>query len=207
MTTVGDITALILALGIGALISYLLGQRQTTDLMHRIRDALLNKSHVSLEEEFVMTALLAEKLKAECWGKPSVIFAVTPGGCMVAEWLSRRFLGDFRHPIPVCTLVFESVRSGSGESSTSTAFHWPQVQPSHVWPIPEDGRVLVVSDICRGGVTLGAALHYLVNSYGATRVEAATLMSHVDSYTRPRFYAVATDKAVRFDWKDDAPCH
>jgi len=85
---------------VGGLLTWIIGKAQQAYLLRRLRDTVINREHVSVNEEFLMTQLLADKIQ-EANFKPDIIFAVCPGGAMIAEWLSRRFLGNRSAPIPV----------------------------------------------------------------------------------------------------------
>ncbi|MHC4981924.1 MAG: hypothetical protein ACYTF6_02005, partial [Planctomycetota bacterium] len=75
----------LLGVVLGAMLTWLIGRAQWPRLLRRLKDAVIRREHVSLEEEFLMTHILAEKIE-----KPEISFAISPGGAMIAEWLSRR---------------------------------------------------------------------------------------------------------------------
>lgn len=63
-------------------------------------------------------------------------------------------------------------------------------------------KVLLVSDIARGGNTLKAAYEHLTKQIPEQNIATATLFCHRDASTRPKFYVAMTEKVVRFDWKE-----
>jgi hypoxanthine phosphoribosyltransferase len=160
--------------------------------------------HVTLSEEFLMTALLATKLVSGGWGNPDVIFAVSPGGCMVAEWLSRRFLGNWKRPIPVCTLVVKTTRTATGQPSAEAIIEEREIaEGCAAWPLADQGKALLVSDISRSGGALAVTFGFLAEHYGADRVAMATLMCQEGGPVTPHFCLVETNRVVRFDWKEE----
>jgi hypothetical protein len=104
---------------VGGILTWIIGKIQQKNFLQRLKDALRDRWHVSLDEEFLMTQLLGQVMRTAGY-KTDVIFAVSPGGLMIAEWLSRRELGDFRNPIPVrsvCQGRAVDRRSHSGQGS------------------------------------------------------------------------------------------
>jgi hypothetical protein len=82
---------------VGALLAWIIGKLQQIRLLQKLQDMWMDRERVSLNEELLMTQLLAEKIRKAKF-IPDVIFAVSPGGMHIAEWLSRRFLGSFSNP-------------------------------------------------------------------------------------------------------------
>ncbi len=186
---------------IGGLLTWF-GKRVYARLLTTVRTWFLNKYYVSLEEEFSMAKALADEIASDQdWKRPDLIFAVSPGGGMVAEWLSRRFLGDFWDPIPVRTIFVKTTRATAGSSHSATSY----VVEEHS-PLPEqcsaDTRVLLVDDMTRGGQTLQVAYDHLLATYAPENVAIASLVRHATSHITPKFCAIETSKDVRFAWKD-----
>ncbi|MCH7556956.1 MAG: hypothetical protein IIB56_05795 [Planctomycetes bacterium] len=184
---------------VGACLTWIIGHTQQTSLWRRLRNALMDKRHVCLNEEFLMMRMLGETIRTSGFN-PDVIFAISPGGGMIAEWLSRGALGDFSAPIPVRTVCVHSKRSG-GTVKTDEAVVIDQLN-SLVAGLSTESRVLLVNDISRGGETLRVAHQSLGQYFNPENVMTATLFCHRDARTKPRFHVVMTDKTIRFDWKE-----
>ncbi len=203
-------TALLIAFAsivIGALLTWViqkaLGTIQQTELLKKLRDAVIDREHVSVNEEFLMTQLLAEKIQ-EADFKPDVIVAVCPGGMMIAEWLSRRFLGNRLDPTPVLLLYMvpqQKKDNALGGTHIKVDDKWTAVQPG----LFKDSKVLVVNDISRTSHTMDKALDFLIDPLQIPRqnIRSATLICHqqVPSDARPTYYVAMTTKLIRFDWK------
>lgn len=183
---------------LGAVVSAVWEWRSHIHLLRRLDDALRNKRHVCLNEQFLLTEALSRKIRAAKY-KPDIIFAVSPGGAMVAEWLSRRFLGRIDKPIPLRIVWVDTERESQG-LVVRTAQVKDRVK-TVVGQLPQDSRVLLVTDICRGGATLNAAYDCLKEYFNKCDIATAALYWHVNSSVTPRFFASETDKDVRFDWK------
>ena len=176
-----------------------------SSLVNELKDALRHRERVSLGEELLMAGMLAESIRRRRWGKPDLIFAVSPGGEMVAAWLSRRFLGTWKRPIPVRTVVVKTQRIKTAQGIIIRQAIVDEENTPLTGNPPDGFKVLLVTDISRSGMTLDAAYRYLVNYYGADRVQMAALMCHVNSGTELArgFCVVTTDKDVRFEWKEE----
>lgn len=183
---------------LGGLLTWIIGKAQQTPLLRRLRDALIDREHVSMNEEFLMTQLLAEKIQKANF-IPDVIFAICPGGAMIAEWLSRRFLGNFSASIPVESLCITTERkSGSIISNKAKVDDKWIAIPSTLSP---NSKVLLVTDISRSGHTLEAAYELLKNHFPDANIQRATLFCHTYSSVIPEFYVAMTEKVTHFDWK------
>ncbi len=182
----------------GASLAWIIGYSQQNSLWGRLRNALMDKRHVSLNEELLMTRMLAEKIRGADF-KPEIIFAISPGGAMIAEWLSRGGLLDVSAPIPVRTMCVHS-KCFSGGVDTQKVVVRDQLG-GLVAGLSNDSQVLLVNDISRGGETLRVAHEFLTSHLRHENVVTATLFCHRDAKTKPRFYVVMTDKLIRFDWK------
>jgi len=186
---------------VGACLTWIIGYTQQTSLWRRLRNVLMDKRHVCLNEEFLMTQMLGEKIRLSGFN-PDVIFAISPGGGMIAEWLSRRALGSFSTPIPVRTVCVHSKRS-SGTVKTDEAVVIDKLN-NLVSGLSTESHVLLINDISRGGETLRVAHQSLGQHFHPENVMTATLFCHRDARTKPGFNVVMTDKTIRFDWKE--PC-
>ncbi len=184
---------------VGACLTWIIGYTQQNSMWRRLRNVLMDKRHVCLNEEFLMTRMLGEKILASGF-KADVIFAISPGGGMIAEWLSRGLLGDFTAPIPVRVVCIHSKRSG-GTVKTDEAAVVDQLN-GLIAGLSLESRVLLVNDISRGGETLRVAHQFLGKHFRPDNVMTATLFCHIDARTKPRFHVVMTDKTIRFDWKE-----
>lgn len=76
-----------LCIAFGGLLTWAIGKVQQSHLVRELRDVLHDRQHVSLNEEFLMAQILAKKIR-KADSLPDVIFAVSPGGLMIGEWLS-----------------------------------------------------------------------------------------------------------------------
>ncbi|MHC4206033.1 MAG: phosphoribosyltransferase family protein [Planctomycetota bacterium] len=192
---------------IGGLLTWIIGKKlgeiQQTELLNKLKDAVLDREFVSVNEEFLMTQLLAEKIQ-DAKFKPDVIIAVCPGGAMIAEWLSRRFLGNRLAPIPVQLL--NMVPQQKKENTISTTHieldeNWAAIPPG----LSKDSKVLVVNDISRTSHTIDKALNYLTNSLQVPiqNIQTAILIysQQLPGDAKPTYYVAKTTKTIHFDWK------
>ncbi|MCJ7502895.1 MAG: hypothetical protein MUP80_07540 [Acidobacteriia bacterium] len=182
----------------GGIVTWLLGNRQQRKLIERLKDLLLDRQHVSLSEEFFLARLLVTKVRKAHFS-PDVIFAVSPGGGMIAEWLSRVGLGDSSNPIPVRSVHVHIERSRGGVVAEKAVVK--EDLKALTAGLRSDSRVLLVNDISRGGLTLQAVHDFLTQFFPPDNVAAATLFCHTDAHTKPKFYAAMTEKVIRFEWK------
>ena len=187
----------------GAVCTWILGiirdRISQKELIDKLRDAVLDREHVSINEEFLMTQMLAEKIK-EAGFAPDLIFAVCPGGAMIAEWLARRFLGDHDTPTPVQLLYTTPVRKedpSHGRTDMKVDDRWTAIPPA----LSDDSKVLIVNDISRTGDTLKAACDFVASHVKAENLQSATLIYSVMSHSVPTYHVAKTPKNVRFDWK------
>jgi len=192
---------------IGGVLTWIIGRAigkiQQIELLRKLRDAVIEREHVSLNEEFLMTQLLAEKIQ-EADFKPDVIFAVCPGGAMIAEWLSRRFLGNRLAPIPV-QLAFMTPQQKKENDVSGTHIRidekWAAIPPG----LSKNSKVLVVNDLTRTGHTSDRALDFLTgpSQVPTQNIRFATLICHqqVPVDARPTYCVAVTEKLIRFDWK------
>lgn len=199
MSALAILLTTVMGIVVGACLTWIIGYTQQNSLWRRLRNVLVDKRHVCLNEQFLMTRMLGENIEVSGF-KPDAIFAISPGGGMIAEWLSRGALGDFSAPIPVRTVCVHSKRSG-GTVKTDEAVVVDQLN-NLVAGLPTESRVLLVNDISRGGETLRVAHQCLAQHFRPENVMTATLFCHRDARTKPGFHVVMTDKTIRFDWKE-----
>lgn len=176
-------------------------ETQLRYLLRRLRDMLRSKERVSINEEFRMTQLLAEKIKKANY-VPDVIFAIFPGGAMVAEWLSRRFLGDFSAPVPVQLICVVTERIAGGIKSTVA--NVIDNLTSIASGLPKNTKVLIVNDIARSGHTLLATREFLKVYFTDENIKVATLFrteDTEDSEVELDFCVALTNKVINFEWK------
>jgi hypoxanthine phosphoribosyltransferase len=183
---------------LGGLLTWVIGKAQLVYLLQRLTDMVMDRERVSVNEEFVMTQILSEKIKDSAY-VPDLIFAICPGGGMIAEWLSRRFLGDFDAPIPVGSLCIVTERTSGGViASKARIDEKSTMSPTY---LHKDAKVLLVNDISRGGYTLEAAYKFLREFFPDQNIKSATLFCHSDASVKPTYYVAITGKTIRFDWK------
>ena len=185
----------ILGAVIGVLGKWLIDIRERAILLRKLKNAMLDREHVSVNEEFLMTQLLSGEIqKADA--TPDVIFAICPGGAMIAEWLSRRFLGSRNKPIPM-QVLYMIPEYDDGVINVKVDEKWTAIPTG----ASKDARVLVVNDNTRTGDTLKVACDYLSNYFDRRNIQSAALVRHVDGKKEPTYHVAMTTKAVRFDWK------
>ena len=188
----------ILGVALGALITWIIGHIQQGTFWQRLRNVIMDRHHVCLNEEFLLSQMLAEEIKKDRF-MPEVIFAISPGGGMIAEWLSRVQLGKFNEPIRVRSICVHSQRSRIG-----IATERPIISDDIdiiAADLPKNSKILLVTDISRGGESLRIAHEALQKYFVVKNIKTATLFYHVHSRTKPNFFAIRTEKTVYFDWK------
>lgn len=167
-------------------------------------------TYVCLTTEFEMTHKLANKLIRAGWGKPDVILALSSGGEMVAQWLSRRFLGDRNKRIAVHTIVVDlTTKVQNGKPVTDIATINKTITLS-LKGLTDGAKVLLVTDIIRTGKGLMKAKDYLMDleqfKNGEYQLATAALVwTSIDDKTRPDYFFLDTENTVRFDWKEEKP--
>ncbi|MCK4252490.1 hypothetical protein KAX97_13660, partial [candidate division WOR-3 bacterium] len=132
--------------------------------------------------------------------KPDVIFAICPGGVMIAEWLSRKGIGDFRNPIPVRVINLSNKRSSDGVIAESVVVK--DDLTSIVAGFEKKAKVLLVNDISRGGASLKAAHDFLNQYFEKENIVTASLFCHEDARAKPIHFTIMTKKTIRFEWKE-----
>jgi hypoxanthine phosphoribosyltransferase len=188
----------VLGVVLGGLITWCVGRRLQPELVGRLREMVLDRRHVCLNEEFVLARLLVEEIRKAGFA-PDVIYAISPGGGMISEWLSRVGLGDYSNPVPVRSICVHAERSGGGVETEKAVVK--EDLKSVTSGFRPQSTVLLVNDISRGGATLQVAYDFLSQFFLPDGIATATLFCHTDARTKPRFYAAMTDKTIWFDWK------
>ena len=183
---------------VGGVLTLIIGKIQQLRLLHELKDAVIAREHVSVNEEFLMTQLLAKKIQDADY-VPDVIFAICPGGAMIAEWLSRRFLGNRSAPIPV-QLIYMRPEQKEEDIQIDTVY-----ADNELTAIPsglsKNSKVLLVNDISRGGHTLQEASKFLKEKFPEGDIRSATLICNKAANFKPIYWIAMTNRAVRFDWK------
>jgi hypoxanthine phosphoribosyltransferase len=186
----------------GAIFTWIIGWIQNIitqeRLLKKMQHAVFDREQISVSEEFLMTRLLAKKIQEDNF-KPDVIFALCPGGAMIAEWLSRGFLGNRSTPIPVQLLYMVREQGGMGVIIDKAVIN------ENLTAIPsglsKSSKVLFVNDITRGGHTLGVASEFLKEHFPDGDIRSATLICSKNANVKPIYYVAMTAKVVRFEWK------
>ncbi len=181
---------------VGGLLTWVISRISEIRLIHKLRDAVIDRERVSINEEFLMTQMLAEKIQKDEY-QPNIIFAVCPGGAMIAEWLSRRFLGKRPIPIPVKLLYMRREQENEGRKRDIAVVD--DKLSAIPTDLPPDSKVLLVNDISRSGFTLNGAEEFLKKHF--SNIRSATLICYQDAAVKPDYYAAVTRKTIRFDWK------
>ncbi len=184
---------------LGAVLSWLIQRYSEYHLLRRLKDTVKDRQHVSLSEEFLLTRVLAKKIRSDGF-EPRVIFAVVPGGAMVAEWLSRRFLGTYKEPIPLLNIWVDTRRTKGPGYDVDEATVCDEIQTITA-KLSTVSPVLLVTDICRSGNTLRAACKYLKRYVPDENIRTAALLRHTTSPVHPTYVTDETPKTVLFDWK------
>jgi hypoxanthine phosphoribosyltransferase len=185
---------------IGGLLTWIIAKVQQRLLLQNLKDAVIDRERVSISEEFLMTQMLAQKIPEA--DKPDIIFAICPGGAMIAEWLSREFLGKRSAPIPVqlLNMIPEQIEMGKqGETVMKVDDKWTTIPPS----LSKESKILIVNDIIRSRRTLDAALKFLIEQLQIPEgnIQSAALIYHKQANIQLTYYVAETMKMIRFDWK------
>ena len=202
METCESLLLALFSVVLGGILTWVIGKAELSYLLRRLKDAVTNREYVSLNEELIMTEMLSGKIQRSGY-KPDVIFAISPGGGMIAEWLSRRFLGSDTDPIPVGSLCVVTERTSGGVKATKARVD----QESTLNPesLRKESRVLLVNDVSRGGYTLDAAYSFLRKFFPDENIQSATLFCYKEANVKPKYYAVETKRTIRFEWKEPSP--
>jgi hypoxanthine phosphoribosyltransferase len=184
---------------LGAALAWWIGRQQQPQLLAKLKDVLKDRWRVGLTEEFALSQLLAEKIAADKF-RPDVIFAISPGGGMVAEWLEREALAGNGLPTPIRSINVQIHRSSGAGTADKVMIH-----DDPAWlteGLPPTSTVLLVNDVSRGGMTMDAAYKLLTAYFDSECVKTATLFYHAQSHFHPTYYSVKTEQSVHFDWKE-----
>lgn len=191
----------LMGVALGASFTWILGYHQLEVLWRRLRTVIMDRHHVCLNEEFLLSQMLAQKIR-DAHFSPDVIFGISPGGGMIAEWLARAHLADYEKPKRVRAICVHSERSSAAVRSERPVLI--DDIKNLTGGLPENSKVLVVSDICRGGESLRVAQEALETHFSPQNVRMAALFCHRNSRTKPHFVALLTEKTVHFDWKESS---
>jgi hypoxanthine phosphoribosyltransferase len=186
-----------LLIGIASLgIGYLVSRYQSKELIKAAIQILRPFEAISLRDEFHMTHILALRIQSKSFF-PDLIVAITPGGTMIGEWLSRRFLRKDGKPIPMCSLWMQVERDSEGRhlsSPKSCAFLSPSFSKIK--------KVLIVNDISRSGRTLEEAVKFARKAYQHAMVRTAVIFLSQDAGPPyPDFWVDRPSRRVVFEWK------
>lgn len=188
----------IIGLGIGYLTAKRQGEAFRRQLMEAAEEISRQFDIISLTDEYYMTHILANCIREESF-VPDLIVAIAPGGSMIGEWLSRRFLGDSTNPIPMCTLWIDVERDSKGKHISN-----PKIQPILTPSLsPDTKRVLIVNDTSRTGHTLGAATEFVEKEFPKCKVKKAVLFWSVEArLPDPDFWVDRPSRRIAFSWKE-----
>lgn len=184
----------ILGVLLGACVTWIVGYVQ----WRRLRNVIMDRHNVCLNEEFLMSQMLAKQITKSGF-KPDIIFAISPGGGMIADWLARVQLGKFDDPIRVRSICVHSQRPKAGVATERPTI--VDVIHGITSDLSPNSKILLVNDISRGGETLRTAQEALQTHFAGENIKTATLICHVHSWTKPDFRVIDTEKTVYFDWK------
>jgi len=188
------INALIGIVSIG--IGYLVSRHQNIELIKAAKQLLRASVPISLRDEFHMTHILADYIQKDSF-RPDLIVAVAPGGAMIGEWLSRRFIGNKASPIPICVLWMHVKRDSMGRHLSAPRASAPLGHPS-----VKAKRVLIVNDISRTGRTLEAAVKAVKEMLPDSLIKVAVLFLSEDAGPPyPDYWVDKPSRRVVFEWK------
>lgn len=189
----------LLSLGGGYFISWYIGRKTIAVAKKIIEQA----DDISLTDEFHLTHILASNIRGERF-LPDLIVAITPGGNMIAEWLSRRFLGDGKKPIPVCTVWVDVKRDKKrAHTSAPAVCNFLSPSPALLEGKFEGKKILIVNDITRTGQTLAAAVKFVDSMLGNATIKTAVLFFCKDAHwSQPDFWVYQPKRYVVFEWKE-----
>jgi hypoxanthine phosphoribosyltransferase len=187
----------ILLSGIFLVIGYFLSRYQSRQLIKKARQFLLQYEAISLRDEFHMTHILASKIRSESF-HPDLIIAITPGGSMIGEWLSRSILGDRTKPIRMCSLWMQAERDAEGQHRVhpkACSFQAPSSE--------EVKKILIVLDISRSGRTLDVAAKFVEKKFQDSIIKTAVLfLSQEAQAPYPDFWVDKPYRHIAFEWKE-----
>ena len=181
---------------IGVVVGYLISSIQGRKFRKEAIQLLRPFEVISLRDEFHLTHLLARQI-CDARFHPDVIIATTPGGAMIGEWLSRRFLGDKSKPIPLCNVWVEVERDSEGRH-----LHPPKAITLLETSFPEANSILIVNDISRNGRTIEAVFNLVEENFKNSTIKMAVLFLSEDAGPPyPDFFVDKPPRRVNFEWK------
>ena len=195
-TIFSSIITTIIAIVGGIFIAKYYGKKQLMDV-----ESIIKKLHtISLSDEYHLTYILANQIKKSGY-KPDFIVTISPGGGMLGEWLSVKFLGTLKKPIPVYNLWIDVKRDSKGrhlETPIASKF-----EPTRT--CSANTKILLVNDTSRTGSTLKIAKETLEETFSdcGCEIKIAVLFRSTDANKpHPDFYVEETSHKIRFEWKD-----
>lgn len=213
-----EIVATLSAAIMGAVIGYVISRnqleeskrqfeeskRQFEELIKEVTKILRPFDTITLQDEFYLTHILATQIQNESF-VPDVIIAIAPGGAMIGEWLSRRFLGDTMNNIPMCTLWIDVERDENGKHLSSSPKVHAFMRPS----LPSDIKnVLIVNDITRSGYTLEEAANFIEDFIQKEKSKNCEIKIGVLFFSdgargpTPHFWVDRPSRKIVFKWKE-----
>ncbi len=213
-----EIVATILAAMIGIAIGYIISRRQLEETRRQLEETrrqleeigenltriLRPFDTITLNDEFCLTHILATQIQSKSF-VPDVIIAIAPGGAMIGEWLSRRFLGDTINNIPMCTLWIDVERDENGKHLSNSPKVHAFLRPS----LPSDiENVLIINDITRSGYTLEEAVNFIKNFIQKEKSNNCDIKIGVLFYSEgargptPHFWVDRPSRKIVFKWKE-----
>lgn len=188
-----SILGIIVSLSIG----YFLSRYQSRKLIKSAIELLRPFETISLRDEFHMTNILANQICADSF-VPDIIVSIVPGGGMIGEWLSQRFLRKNTTPICMCSLWMHVERDANGR-------HLSHPKPcGFLTPsLPSDmKKILIVNDISRTGRTLEEAMKFVKSTFQDSEIKMAVLFLSKDAQPPyPDFWVDTPSRRVVFRWK------
>ena len=180
---------------VSLIIGYVISQYQDKNTQKSLVKLLRPFEKITLKDEYYMTHILSELIKKKKF-IPDIIVALTPGGSMIGEWLSRRFLGNKEKPIPMFSLWMEVDRDKEGRHLTVPKVCGNLSQSTYK-------KILLVNDISRTGRTLEEAKEYLMKQFPAAEIKVGVLISSEDARQHNlEFQVYSSPRKVVFEWKD-----
>ncbi|HPQ71953.1 MAG TPA: hypothetical protein PKW95_22710 [bacterium] len=165
-------------------------------LEKKAKEVIRSYETIPLRDQYYMTNLLSLKIKQNKF-IPDAIFSISPGGNMIGEWLSRKFIGNQSKPIILHNLWMEAKRGDEGQHLTF---------PEPCGSFPNNGnsyqKILLVNDISRSGRTLEIATRYMKQHFPHSEINTAVLfMSSDSSPPYPNYWIDKPHRRVEFEWK------
>ncbi|MCP4331451.1 MAG: hypothetical protein GY785_02255 [Gammaproteobacteria bacterium] len=141
---------------------YLLTKSDSKKQFRELVKLVNSRKLITLSEAFLLTRILAGMIKTRInypEYKLKVILAISPGGGMIAEWLSRTFIGTYEDPIPVYTIPmnYDIGHLAVDDSKFLVTYL------KNRFKLDENDTILLVNDHSR----IGTTWHQAIDSLGA----------------------------------------